>query len=95
MPAYVALLRAVNVGGAGALAMEDLQRLCLAAGFTRVVGEAGSALVLGGGSLTLAAAVATQAERHAWNRAVALGITLAVCALIGGALWVKWRDDGC
>jgi uncharacterized protein (DUF1697 family) len=36
MPAYVALLRAVNVGGTGLLAMADLQRLCAEAGFTRV-----------------------------------------------------------
>lgn len=65
------------------------------AGFARVVGEAGSALVLGGGSLTVAAAVATQAEQQAWSRAVALGITLAMLALLAGALWVKCRDDGC
>ena len=36
MPAYVALLRAVNVGGTATLAMADLKRLCEAAGFTRV-----------------------------------------------------------
>ncbi len=35
MPAYVALLRAVNVGGTGALAMSDLRRLCAEAGFLR------------------------------------------------------------
>jgi ABC-type tungstate transport system substrate-binding protein len=64
-------------------------------GFARVVGEAGSALVLGGGSLTIAAAVATQAEQQAWSRAVALGITLTMPALMAGALWVRWRDDGC
>ncbi|EYD78160.1 hypothetical protein Rumeso_00253 [Rubellimicrobium mesophilum DSM 19309] len=33
MTAYVALLRAVNVGGTGALAMEDLRALCQQAGF--------------------------------------------------------------
>ncbi len=33
MNAYVALLRAVNVGGAGKLPMAELQRLCEAAGF--------------------------------------------------------------
>jgi uncharacterized protein (DUF1697 family) len=36
VPVYVALLRAVNVGGTGALAMTDLRRLCTEAGFTRV-----------------------------------------------------------
>jgi tungstate transport system permease protein len=63
------------------------------AGFARVVGEAGSALVLGGGGLTFAAAVATQAEQQAWSRAVALGITLTMLALLAGALWVRWRDE--
>ncbi|MEY2926784.1 MAG: hypothetical protein RL367_1261 [Pseudomonadota bacterium] len=33
MPAYVALLRAVNVGGTGKLPMTDLQALCVDAGF--------------------------------------------------------------
>ena len=35
MTTFVALLRAVNVGGAGKLAMSDLRGLCEAAGFTR------------------------------------------------------------
>jgi uncharacterized protein (DUF1697 family) len=34
--AYVALLRAVNVGGTGKLPMSDLKNLCEAAGFTKV-----------------------------------------------------------
>ena len=33
MPAYAALLRSVNVGGTGKLAMPDLTRLCHQAGF--------------------------------------------------------------
>jgi uncharacterized protein (DUF1697 family) len=36
MAVYVALLRAVNVGGTGKLAMADLKALCEAAGFARV-----------------------------------------------------------
>src|SRR5262249_38964880 len=36
MTRYVALLRAVNVGGTGKLAMSDLRMLCREAGFTRV-----------------------------------------------------------
>lgn len=36
MTAYVALLRAVNVGGTGKLPMGDLARMCEAAGFTAV-----------------------------------------------------------
>ena len=36
MPVYVALLRAINVGGTGKLAMSDLHALCEAAGFEHV-----------------------------------------------------------
>jgi len=36
MAAFVALLRAVNVGGTGKLAMADLVKLCVKAGFTDV-----------------------------------------------------------
>jgi len=36
MTRYIALLRAVNVGGTGKLPMADLKSMCLDAGFTRV-----------------------------------------------------------
>ena len=36
MPRYVALLRAVNVGGTGKLPMADLKALCIDTGFTDV-----------------------------------------------------------
>jgi uncharacterized protein (DUF1697 family) len=36
MPRYVALLRAVNVGGTGALPMAKLKAMCVGAGFGRV-----------------------------------------------------------
>ena len=36
MTTYVALLRAVNVGGTGKLSMQDLKAACAAAGFTRI-----------------------------------------------------------
>jgi len=36
MPTYIALLRAVNVGGTGKLPMSDLKAMCLAAGFADV-----------------------------------------------------------
>jgi uncharacterized protein (DUF1697 family) len=35
MTAFVVLLRAVNIGGTGKLAMADLRSLCAAAGFVR------------------------------------------------------------
>jgi uncharacterized protein (DUF1697 family) len=36
MPRYIALLRSVNVGGAGKLPMAELKAICFAAGFRRV-----------------------------------------------------------
>jgi uncharacterized protein (DUF1697 family) len=36
MPRYIALLRAVNVGGTGKLPMGDVRAICLDVGFTRV-----------------------------------------------------------
>jgi uncharacterized protein (DUF1697 family) len=36
MPTYIALLRAVNVGGTGKLPMSELKAMCIEAGFTAV-----------------------------------------------------------
>jgi uncharacterized protein (DUF1697 family) len=36
MPTYIALLRAVNVGGTGKLPMTELKAMCLAEGFAKV-----------------------------------------------------------
>ena len=36
MTVYVALLRAINVGGSGKLPMTDLAALCTGVGFTKV-----------------------------------------------------------
>lgn len=36
MPIYIALLRAVNVGGTGKLPMAELKAMCAAEGFTRI-----------------------------------------------------------
>lgn len=36
MPSYIALLRAVNVGGTGKLPMSELKAMCVAQGFERV-----------------------------------------------------------
>lgn len=36
MTSYIALLRAVNVGGTGKLPMEDLRALCAEAGFAKL-----------------------------------------------------------
>jgi len=36
VPTYIALLRAVNVGGTGALPMSELRAMCVAEGFTKI-----------------------------------------------------------
>ncbi len=36
MPTYIALLRAVNVGGTGKLPMSELKAMCAAEGFTKI-----------------------------------------------------------
>ena len=36
MATFIALLRAVNVGGTGKLPMTDLKKLCAGAGFTNI-----------------------------------------------------------
>ncbi|MGE0802667.1 MAG: DUF1697 domain-containing protein [Lautropia sp.] len=36
MPSYIALLRAVNVGGTGKLPMSELKAMCIAEGFAKV-----------------------------------------------------------
>src|SRR5438552_764202 len=65
-----------------------------AAAFARVVGEAGSALVLGGAGATMAAAIASQGHQQAWSRAAALGFVLSVLAIGTAAVAVRLRDDG-
>jgi hypothetical protein len=49
MPVYIALLRAVNVGGTGKLPMEKLKPLCIDAGFAnvRTISPAASRLLVG------------------------------------------------
>ena len=36
MPTYIALLRAVNVGGTGKLSMAELEAMCAAEGFVKI-----------------------------------------------------------
>jgi len=56
---YVALLRAVNVGGSGALAMATLRQLCVDAGFLRVETYIASGNVVFESDLAAARAKAT------------------------------------
>ncbi len=55
MMAYVALLRAVNVGGTGKLSMAELERMCVRAGFEDVRTYIASGNVVFGSKLPEAA----------------------------------------
>ena len=67
MATYIALLRAVNVGGTGKLPMAQLQALCAQAGFTRVRTYIASGNVVFETTLPRAAARAALASRlEAW-----------------------------
>ena len=68
MTAYVALLRAVNVGGTGKLPMSDLKALCEAAGFARVRTYIASGNVVFASSLA-EAAVKAELERRLHDHA--------------------------
>lgn len=63
MTAFVALLRAVNVGGTGALAMEDLRGVCREAGFRDPRTYIASGNVLFGSDATEAEVKAALAAR--------------------------------
>jgi uncharacterized protein (DUF1697 family) len=68
MTTYIALLRAVNVGGTGKLLMSDLKALCAAAGFSRVQTYIASGNVAFSSNMTPAkvqAELASQLSRRA------------------------------
>jgi uncharacterized protein (DUF1697 family) len=68
MPTYVALLRAVNVGGTGRLAMADLRAMCATAGFSNVETYIASGNVVfssPAGAASAKAALEASLERYA------------------------------
>ena len=68
MATYVALLRAVNVGGTGKLPMADLKRLCHEAGFANVatyIASGNVVLDFDGGERDVKANLETALERYA------------------------------
>jgi tungstate transport system permease protein len=65
------------------------------AAFVRVVGEVGSAMLLGGAGATVAVAIVNQAERQAWSAVVALGLILSALAVVASAVFVRLRDNAC
>jgi uncharacterized protein (DUF1697 family) len=78
--AYVALLRAVNVGGTGKLPMGDLKALCEAAGFAKVQTYIASGNVVFESSLTEAEVAAALDERLKAYAGKSVGVMVRTAA---------------
>jgi uncharacterized protein (DUF1697 family) len=76
MPAYVGLLRAVNVGGTGKLAMRDLTALCEGAGLRDVRTYIASGNVVFSSDLAEAAVKAVLEQRLAAHAGRPIGVVL-------------------
>jgi uncharacterized protein (DUF1697 family) len=86
MPSYVALLRAVNVGGTGKLAMSDLKAMCLAERFSQVATYIASGNVVfhtEGSEAEVKAALERRLLNHAGKP---VGVILRTAAEIAAAL---------
>jgi uncharacterized protein (DUF1697 family) len=86
MTMYIALLRAVNVGGTGKLLMSDLKDLCAAAGFRRIETYIASGNVVFSSDLTAAkvqAQLAACLSRHAGK---SVGVFVRTAAELRGVL---------
>ena len=80
MTAFVALLRAVNVGGTGKLAMTELVALCEAAGFARVRTYIASGNVVFASGLAEAAVKAELERRLADHAGKPVGVAVRTAA---------------
>ena len=84
MPAYIALLRAVNVGGTGKLPMAELKAMCAAEGFTKIKTYIASSNVVFAAkqsALKVKAALEKRLQAHAEKRFASLS-----------ARRTKWRQ---
>jgi len=80
MPRYVALLRAVNVGGTGKLLMSDLSALCRDAGFARVATYIASGNVVFDSRLAAAKVKAALEARLAAHAGKPVGVVVRSAA---------------
>lgn len=86
MPAYIALLRAVNVGGTGKLPMADLKALCEASGFRRVRTYIASGNVVFEADGTEAEVKSTLESALAEYAGKPVGVLVRTAAELAGAL---------
>lgn len=86
MPCFIALLRAVNVGGTGKLPMADLKAICQAAGFAKVRTYIASGNVVfesNGGEAAVKAALEAGLERFARRK---IGVVVRSAAEMAAVL---------
>jgi uncharacterized protein (DUF1697 family) len=86
MTRYVALLRAVNVGGTGQLAMADVKALCGDAGFTRVETYIASGNVVFESKLSAAKVKAALAQRLHTHTGRPIAVIVRTAAEIAAVL---------
>lgn len=86
MPAFIALLRAVNVGGTGKLAMSELKAMCEAAGFAQVKTYIASGNVVFSSPRTAAAVQKTLAAALAEYAGKPVGVLVRTAAEMAAVL---------
>jgi uncharacterized protein (DUF1697 family) len=86
MTSYIALLRAVNVGGTGKLAMTDLKAMCEAAGFGAVRTYIASGNVVFESRLGEAAVKAALEKRLLAHAGKPVGVVVRTAAEMAGVL---------
>jgi uncharacterized protein (DUF1697 family) len=86
MPTYIALLRAVNVGGTGKLPMAELKAMCGASGFERVRTYIASGNVVFACSLSAAKVKAALEARLAAHAGKPVGVALRDAAELAAVL---------
>src|SRR5262249_19060049 len=86
MPIYIALLRAVNVGGTGKLPMSDLKAMCLDAGFTDVRTYIASGNVLFRSTLSEGKVKSTLEARLAAYAGKPVGVAVRTAAELAAVL---------
>jgi uncharacterized protein (DUF1697 family) len=76
MPVYIALLRAVNVGGTGKLPMAELKAMCAAEGFSRIETYIASGNVVFSAKSSAAKVKASLEKRLAANAGKPVGVAI-------------------
>jgi uncharacterized protein (DUF1697 family) len=86
MPIYIALLRAVNVGGTGTLPMAELKEMCVAVGFTRVQTYIASGNVVLAAKVSASKVKAVLEQRLRANAGKPIGVLVRTADEIAGVL---------